>query len=348
DLAGPLGATIGTAGLGALLASLAGLPAAALVGSAAAVAAFALLGGRAHVPDRLRDGGFAAIACSLGAGITPAIFDDLARWPLSIAILLLALAAMVVGAVLLLERVFGHDRSTALLAATPGALSATLAFAAEGRGDVRAVAVMQSMRLFSITLALPLLLGLTAGPDETGGTVVSPETMSWPVALALFAGSYALGHIAATRGVPAPFLVGGLLPSTLLHVTGVVTGPPPALFVTLGLAVTGAVIGARFRGARRAEIARHATAAFCVVGFSSAIAALAALAAVALLGIPFGQAWVTYAPGGVETMAAMALALDYDPAFVAVHHLVRITVLIAALPILISRLTRHGTSDDVE
>jgi hypothetical protein len=52
-----------------------------------------------------------------------------------------------------------------------------------------------------------------------------------------------------------------------------------------------------------------------------------------LLSMAYGQVFVAFAPGGVEAMAAMALALNYDPAFVAVHHIYRIIMLILALPL---------------
>ncbi|MDX1737159.1 MAG: AbrB family transcriptional regulator, partial [Alphaproteobacteria bacterium] len=54
--------------------------------------------------------------------------------------------------------------------------------------------------------------------------------------------------------------------------------------------------------------------------------------------LPFGQLWVAFAPGGVEAMAAMAISLDFDPAFVAVHHLFRIIFLILILPIAVKIL----------
>ena len=52
------------------------------------------------------------------------------------------------------------------------------------------------------------------------------------------------------------------------------------------------------------------------------------------LDMPFGQVWVAFAPGGVEGMAAMALALDFDPAYVAAHHLLRLLALALVLPLL--------------
>jgi uncharacterized membrane protein AbrB (regulator of aidB expression) len=54
------------------------------------------------------------------------------------------------------------------------------------------------------------------------------------------------------------------------------------------------------------------------------VSAAIAWAGSMLLGLPFGQLWLAYAPGGVEAMAAMALALHLDPAFVGAHHVLRI------------------------
>ncbi len=79
------------------------------------------------------------------------------------------------------------------------------------------------------------------------------------------------------------------------------------------------------------------------IGFSGSIAAsyadllaaalVGAIPVAQILGIPFGQVFVAFAPGGVEAMAAMALALGYDPAYVATHHLFRIILLFFLLPV---------------
>ena len=60
----------------------------------------------------------------------------------------------------------------------------------------------------------------------------------------------------------------------------------------------------------------------------------------ALLGLPFGQVWVSYAPGGVEGMSAMALSLGYDPAYVATHHIFRLLLIIAVLPLFMRHWAR--------
>ena len=54
-----------------------------------------------------------------------------------------------------------------------------------------------------------------------------------------------------------------------------------------------------------------------------------------LLELPFGMVWVSFAPGGVEGMSAMALSLGYDPAYVATHHIFRLLLLLAILPLFV-------------
>jgi uncharacterized membrane protein AbrB (regulator of aidB expression) len=67
------------------------------------------------------------------------------------------------------------------------------------------------------------------------------------------------------------------------------------------------------------------------------VALIAALAVVPLTGLPLDLVTVAFAPGGVEAMAAVALALGLDPLFVGLHHLTRIFLLIGALPFVARR-----------
>ena len=65
------------------------------------------------------------------------------------------------------------------------------------------------------------------------------------------------------------------------------------------------------------------------LGVASVLLALAlsagfAAGAARLIGLPFDQLWLAYAPGGIEAMAVMALALGADAAFVGAHHVARI------------------------
>jgi len=330
--------------VGAAIATWAGLPAAALIGSTLAVsgASFARL--PTAIPGWLRNMAFAAIGCTLGSGVDGALLELAVKWPLSLCGLVLAMAAILVTGCRMLTSFFDQSRETAVLATSPGALSYSLAIAATGVGDASAIIVIQSVRLLCITTALPLVLDLFNLEHGSGSGVVR-EQIPLAATAALFLLTLGIGYVLHRRRLPAAFLIAGVVISGILHYCGVVSGRPQSGFLVTGFLVTGSVIGARFSHIPLREIRRLVLASLAVVIVSSGIAALFAAVTAYFLDMPFGQVWVAYAPGGVEAMAAMALALDYDSAFVAFHHLFRIVSLILLLPFLL-QLFRRSVSPE--
>lgn len=339
--AAPRGTAVALAagGVGAALLGWAGAPAAALVGSTLAVTALALLGGRPTVPGPLRDAAFATIGLALGSGVTPDLLSDVARWPLSLLAMVAVLGLLMVVLTLLLPLVLRVDRSTALLASAPGALSYTLALASDVRADVRAVMVLQGMRLFAITVLVPPLVARGGGPGGPAPIDVASIGLGATLLLLAAAGVFSLG-LARLR-VPAAFLLGGLVVSGAAHVTGLVEGRPSPLVATTGFVVAGAVIGARFSGLGGGELRAMLAAGAMVSAVAVALSFLLSWPVALWLGLPHGQVWVAFAPGGVEGMAAIGFSLGYDPVYIATHHIVRLLVLFAVLPI----LTRRAADD---
>ena len=319
---------------GALIGVYAGVPAGSLLGSTFAVTVAALMGLRPAVPPILRDFGFCVIAVSLGAGVTPDILSELARWPLSLAMLAVAMLSVILICGWILRRMFGADGPTALLATSPGALSYTLALADDRGADVRFVMVLQSLRLLLITLLLPPLIGFAEGGAGAAPPDDAPH-IGYGAGAILLVATFILGTLMTRLRVPAPIVMGGLLLSGIAHGAGFVSGrlADPVTFV--GFTVIGAVIGTRFAGISRAELKRRGMAGVVSTTVAVSISVAFAWVVSRVLSLPFGQVWVSFAPGGVEGMSSMALALGYDPVYVAVHHVFRILLLILTLPILI-------------
>lgn len=323
---------LGTAG-GALFAWL-GLPAAWLAGAMAAVAAAALAGLPVGMPPGLRDAAFVLLGTSMGAGVTPETVEQLRSWPLSLALLAASVTTTLLGGALYLERVHGWDRATARYASVPGALSSVLALAATSAADLPRVALAQSVRLFTLVALMPALLSWWAA---AGVTPVVPTARvaaggAVDMVVTLVAGA-ALAVLLARLRVPGGMLLGAMVASALLHGSGLVEGGPPVWLQATGFVATGALIGSRFRGTSLAVLRGTLPGAVGSVLLALALSAAFAAAGSALLGLPFGRLWLAYAPGGVEAMAVMALALGLDPAFVGAHHVVRLLGLNLTAPI---------------
>lgn len=318
-----LALTLAIAAAGGGGAAALGVPAAWLAGSMAAVAAAALAGLPLALPGFLRNAAFVLIGVSMGAGVTPETVRELRAWPWSVLLLALSVAATLLAGTAWLERAHGWDRVTARYASIPGALSSVLILAAGSGADLPRVALAQSVRLFTLVAVMPAVLALVGGSG--GGSVGPGPAVSSPVEIAatLLASAGAAAALAALR-VPGGVLLGAMAASAVLHGTGLVEGRFPPGILTLGFVVTGAVIGIRFRGTRLATLVATLPGAVASVLAALLLSAGFAGLGAALLGLPFGQLWLAYAPGGVEAMAIMAFALHLDPAFVGAHHVLRL------------------------
>jgi membrane AbrB-like protein len=314
--------TAGLAAAGGALFAWLGLPAAWLAGAMVATAAAALADAPLEVPPSLRNTAFVLLGVSMGAAVTPESVAQMTAWPLSIVLLAASIVATVVAGTVYLERVHGWDPPTARFSSIPGALSAVLILAASSAADVPRVALAQSIRLFMLVAVMPWLLELGSGAPAAAA-VLPPVSASVPGVLAMLAAS-AVGAWAFQRvRMPGGVLLGAMVASAILHGTGLVVGRPPLGLLITGFVATGAVIGTRFRGTSfavlRATLRGAIESVLLALLLSAGFAALGAR----LLGLPFGQLWLAYAPGGVEAMAVMALALGLDAAFVGAHHVVR-------------------------
>jgi uncharacterized membrane protein AbrB (regulator of aidB expression) len=151
-----------------------------------------------------------------------------------------------------LQRVFGWDRATSFFAVMPGALSLSLAMAADTRADLAKVSVVQVIRLFALVAVLPSLISGFSGTDA-GSAVMPPAGSLKDVILVLGAGMVA-GFIFDKLKVPAGLMLGPALASGIMHLTGVVHGVLPDWLLLPGFVFLGTMIGMRFAGVRPADI----------------------------------------------------------------------------------------------
>ncbi len=330
---------LGGAGIAALLS----LPAGPLVGAALATGAGAALGMRLDLAVRLRDIGFCLIGITLGAGIRPDFADELWRWSPSLGLLMVAQVVTILSGARLLARRAGLDHESALLAASPGGLSTAISLALDGGNDATPVLVLQIMRilvLVTLTPPLALMLSSPVAPAPVPG-------LDWTALLALLAVAYPVGVFGARRGLPASTLLLSMILSGTVHGLDIVHGRPPAPAVFFGFALAGTALGTRLTGLRLGDLSHYAGATCLLLGNAMIVSLAFAAAASRIAGLDPGATWIAFAPGGVEAMAAIGLALGYDPAFIAIHHVSRILFLTLFVPILIAhrRKARVGGAD---
>jgi len=151
----PVAETLLVAAAGAGLLELIGFPGALVAGSMLAVAVAALAGRPMRVPLPLARVCFVMVGMLLGTVVTPQTLRGIATWPLSVALLMVAVMTMLAGTAGYLRWVHGWQPLSALLGASPGSMAQVMALAAELGADLRGIAIVQVMRVLLIVLGVP-------------------------------------------------------------------------------------------------------------------------------------------------------------------------------------------------
>lgn len=332
-------ATLAIGFAGAMTAQYAGLPAPALIGATLTVSCASLFRLTRDIPPFCKDIAFIVIGCSLGSSITLQTLADSAKWPVSLLFLGAGVIAIIYFCGKVLVKYFHESRDTAVLATSPGALAYVLSLAVDGRGDLRSIAVIQTIRLVAVITTIPFIL-THLGLHPEVSPVAGAEPMGIIAFSIIFVSSLIVGRLFIRFRIPAAFFLAGVCVSGAAHLSGLAVGRPADEIIFIGFTITGSLVGARFSTIPLADLRNLFWKSIAALFLSVFIAALFAGAVSRLLSLPFGQVFVAFAPGGVEAMAAMAISLHYDPAYVAVHHLFRIFFLILILPLFLKTNTR--------
>ena len=328
-----LAETLAIAAVGGLTFGLLGLPAGFLSGSIMAVAAAALAGRPMLIPTPLMRVLMVLIGISLGAVVTPETLHGMATYPLSIAVLIAACACISVSGTAYLCAVHGWDTVTAYLATAPGGLSQVMAIAIELDADVRAIAIVQTIRVVIIAVCLPALLALFGLGGHATRSIGGPFNPALLGELAiLIAASTIVAYAAYRARFPGGLLFGAMIASAALHGSGYINVVMPWWVAYSVMIAFGAVTGSRFANTPLRLLLRYVGAAFGSFAIAVVVTTLFAVALVKMLSLPLAEVMIAYAPGAVDAMMLLALALNLNPVYVGAHHLTRIFFVLLTMP----------------
>jgi uncharacterized protein len=327
--------------LAGLFAQSAGLPAGWLVGPMLVALALALAW-KEHptVPRWGRTASLAVVGGMLAATFRPSVLPLVAGHWLPVTLVVGGTLFLSLGAGLLLSGLVRIDRKTAALGALPGAASGMLAMSDPLGADARLVALMQYTRVVVVVVTATLVGRLVAGaspqPTSAQGLQAAPggadllvqgtvPTYAVTVLVAI------LGALAGTRlRLPAGALLGPLILGVALAELGVVylawpPGVPQAAYLVLGLWVGLLFDGASVKRAGRLFPFVLASA----VGLVLACAVLG-WALAALTGIDGMTAYLATTPGGIESVAIVALGTGADAPLVLAVQMLRLLAVVFA------------------
>jgi membrane AbrB-like protein len=195
--------------------------------------------------------------------------------------------------------------------------------AQEAGAQVAPVTLSQTMRVVTVVLTIPPILGLVAPHGEYGAYSAFATAVWWPGLLALLAVGPLAAYPLMRLGFGNPWMFGPCLLNIAIAASGYGFTGMPSWLVSLAQIVMGATLGARltrgFLMSSRGLLAASLLSSVVLVVVLSAMALLLAWMA----GLPWPAVVLGMAPGGMPEMSLTAKALDLAVPLVLGFHLVR-------------------------
>lgn len=320
-------------------------PAALLLGPMIAAIVFALRGESLPMPRQTLPLTQAVVGCLVAQAFTPELLQSLARdgLPMLATVLTTVIAAGLVGLIMVKARTL--PGTTAAWGSAPGGAAVMVTLAEEYGADVQLVAFMQYLRVVVVVLAASLVSWWLIGAVPARAAIPAPELPLGDAAVSLLA-TLCVAVIGAWLGSVSRIPGGALLMPMFLAIavqfSGWVRIHLPSPLLALSFAVLGWYVGLRFN--RTALL--HALAALpqLLLGIALLIAlcALSAWLLAALLHTDFLTAYLATTPGGLESVAIIAVDSGADVSLVMAMQALRLFVVVVTGPVIARWISRHA------
>jgi membrane AbrB-like protein len=325
------------------LANRAGFRAGYLLGSMVCAVGFALSGSKLRVPQILLSFSQAIIGCLIAHSLTSAILRSIANdwWIMLLVIATTVLAGGLVGWVLV--KLGTLPGTTAAWGSSPGAASAMVLMSADFGADVRLVAFMQYLRVLLVVVTASIVSRLLLGNSSPLPPVPgASSSLSWLALAETLAVALGGGLLGRALKIPSGALLVPMVIGALLQASGVVEITLPSPLVSLAYATVGWYVGLSFDP----EALQHAFKATPKLVLSSLLLiALCAGSAWLLtwwLRVDPLSAYLATSPGGLDSIAVIAIGSRVDASFVLAIQTMRLFVVILTGPLIARLISRYA------
>jgi uncharacterized protein len=322
----------------------AAVPAALLLGPMIAAIVLALSGVRLGVPRWGFMAAQAIVGCLIARSLTTSIVVSMVRhWPTMVAVVLITiLAGGLVGWVLV--RLRALPGTTAAWGSSPGAASAMILMAEDFGADIRLVAFMQYLRVVIVVVSATIVSRLLVGH-----VAVAPApslSMSFWVPWHSLAQTVAIAAVGALIGrqlrIPAGAFLVPMIFGAVLQTTGLVDIVLPSWLLEIAYATIGWYVGLAFNRDLIIYVFRAIPQMLLATMLLITLCGLSAVMLTLLLHTDPLSAYLATSPGGLDSVAIIAIGSHADLPFVLALQTLRMFMVIMTGPAIAKWISRYG------
>ncbi|WP_333804445.1 AbrB family transcriptional regulator [Sulfurospirillum sp.] len=339
----PVVTSLGVGVLGAILFSLIKAPLPWLLGSIVAIAIasrFPKISLRS--PKMFSAPARAVLGITIGSAFNPTILHYLTDFISSIVLILPFVIIITLCGMLYYWKWLGFDKMTAYFSSMPGGLLEMVMLAEAMGANVYKVTLAQSSRLLFIVFSLPFVIqAISHVPLDGRASVTQPFLSSDPHDMIILAVCAVVGWWGALKlKIPGGTMIGPMILGAIVYGSGLVHSRPPNEILKLIQLILGATVGFVFVGVSFKEILKvlGQTLGYFV------ILMIVSLSFVLLVSwmteFPLLSILLAFSPGGQSEMNLIAIIVGANLPYVALHHIVRMLLVMSVAPVFVRVLRK--------
>ncbi len=285
-------------------------------------------------PEKLAIPARAVLGLAIGSAFSPEILQYLPDYLLSLVLMVPVLISTIFAGHLYFEKAIGFNRHTAFFCSLPGGLIEMSMICQSYGADIRRVTLIQTCRVLLIVYSVPFAIHHWTHADLSGRERMSAPISDFPLEQGLVLMIAAIVGVFAMKllRLPGATIVGPMFFSAILYSLGWVDVRIPDECMILAQIVLGTNIGCSFINLSRKEFANTLIISlgyFLVLG---AITLTSAFLIHLLTGIQLVSTVLAYIPGGQAEMNLIALMVGVTIPYIALHHIVRMVLVMTVAP----------------
>ncbi|WP_156950761.1 AbrB family transcriptional regulator [Terasakiella pusilla] len=287
------------------------------------------------------------IGLAIGSQFSPDMLNDLAAYGVSLSFIPFYIAVVTAAGWLYFHYGMKLDKRTAFLCSTPGGIAELVLVGEDIKANVAQLALIQGIRILVVVYCLPFLAGNLKGQNIGAVKQFMPSlSQSDPFHLLLlgligFSGWWLLARLK----LPGSPIIGPMVFSACLSLNGLLPQEPPDELFKGAQLLLGTSIGCVFMKYSMKDMLGTTlkSTGFLILLFS--LTAGCAWAVSEVSGFSLLSALLAYAPGGQAETSIVAIALGENTGYVALHHLVRLFIIVGLIPLFARWTWRAATTD---
>ncbi|DAB31963.1 MAG TPA: ammonia monooxygenase [Sulfurospirillum sp. UBA11407] len=287
----------------------------------------------------------AILGITIGSAFSPEIIHYLSDFFSSLILIfpftLLATAA----GVWYYVKVLHYDIHTAYFSAIPGGLLEMVALAEQYKTNLHKVVLNQSARLLFIVFFMPFIIEHWIHISLSGGQKITQHLNQTPLIdlFLIFLCAIFGWKLAIKLKIPGGTLVGPMIVGILAYSLDFIHARPPTEIINIIQLILGSMVGFVFVGVSLKEIIKISLQTLGYFLILCVVSGVFILFVWWFTDFPLLSVLLAFSPGGQAEMNVIAIVVGANLPYVALHHIVRLFLVMSIAPLLIQWFTKKRT-----